>query len=854
MTSAPPIDVDRLTSRALEHTVQEFPPPINAGAFLVGEVQRGPLLPAFGTKERDRMLRIYDRAEQNGIWQGAIAGLIKRVRSTPWEIKGDPYWANYYQAVFQHAQYGKGWGEFISLILRDYFTQDYGAFIELIGPGEATGPITGPLGDAWRHPTDQKRYYGIAHKDSWRCYVTGNPTWPIVYYSLMTGALHRMHHSRIRRLVDTPDADERYFGIGQCALSRAIGTVSREIRMGRYIDAFLDDKPKPGINVYSGLTDQMFADAVKKYVQAQRNDDGALFGKVLNLFSMDVGSKLEVQSIPFAQTPEHFDFLKYVSLDVDSIALAIGVDRQDIWELAGRGLGSGSQSTVLAQKSESKAYGDILQSLERMFNNEILPPGLTLRFKTKNTVGDSAQAAIDVQYSTVVTNVAAIPDLATGSELRQLLSNKSETFANAFTDEKGSVELDDSDVQLPSQEVTLADDAPPEADQAKPIEGATKPAAAKAPALAQKETAANTGAMIALFLPDDAAQALYSQVSPALLAAGVNPVPPEMYHITLVNLGEAAQIRNARRTLETAITSLSDEDVARNPISGQINGIGRFTTSENGSTNAVYASFDAVDLPAFRAQLLALANGIVGVEQNHGFIPHITLAYLPIGMATPNIRLTPIDVRLEQLALALGDDRKLFDLDGDAYFLSKEFQDTRDEFIDNIVSLLSSADQTSRRRFGVVFRAQLRRLGQTAFQDGLRDGGVNEPLDDDDLTQVQHWMIGQSDYVSKFADQVYRKGLTPAEVADHAAMWANKSLQQMYDAGRLSADRNGVYEWVLGRTEKHCETCERLEGQRHRFKQWYARGLLPRSEDLDCGGYRCDCKLIKTDQPARGRF
>jgi hypothetical protein len=35
-------------------------------------------------------------------------------------------------------------------------------------------------------------------------------------------------------------------------------------------------------------------------------------------------------------------------------------------------------------------------------------------------------------------------------------------------------------------------------------------------------------------------------------------------------------------------------------------------------------------------------------------------------------------------------------------------------------------------------------------------------------------------------------------------MWANKSLQEIYDAGRISADRNGMYEWVLGRTEQHC--------------------------------------------------
>jgi GAF domain-containing protein len=673
MLDAPAINADRLTAAALAHTVQEFPPPLNAGAFLVTESTRGPILPSYGTKERDRILRVYDQMEQNGLWQGAISGLIKRVRSTPWEIKGDPYWANYYQAVFQRSQFGKGWGEFVSLVLRDYLTQDYGGFIELIGPGEAEGPITGPLGDPWREPGDPVRYYGIAHKDTWRCYVTGNPTWPVVYYSLMTGSLHRMHHSRIRRMVDMPSPDERYFGIGLCALSRCIGVAAREIRMGRYIDAFLDDKPKPGINVFSGMTDQQFMAAIKQYIAKQSTDSGDLFGKVLNLFSMDIGAPLTVNSYPFAQTPEKFDFIKYVDLDVNAIALGLGVDRQDLWELAGRGLGSGSQSQILAQKSESKAYGDILQTLERLFNNDILPAGLEFRFKTKNTVGDTAQAGVDVQYASVATSLAAIPDMTTGAELRQMLSNKSQTFADAFTDEAGNVALADSDVLLPDQEVRLDDDAPAEGLQDKPL-------------------------------------------GPARSAPTSKP----------------AQI------------------------------------------------------PATTGQ--------------------------------------------------------------------KDFQATRQEFINSIVELVSAADQNSRRRFGVVFRAQLRRHGQAAYQDGLIEGGVTDPLDEGDLAQVQHWTISQSDYVSQFANDVYQKGLSPAEVRSHADMWANKALQQMLDAGRMSADRNGMYEWVLGLAEKHCPTCKRLAGQRHRFKEWFARSLLPKSDKLDCNGYQCSCKLVKTTEAARGRF
>jgi hypothetical protein len=41
-----------------------------------------------------------------------------------------------------------------------------------------------------------------------------------------------MHHSRIRRIVDMPNPDERYFGIGLCALSRCIGIASPRDQAG----------------------------------------------------------------------------------------------------------------------------------------------------------------------------------------------------------------------------------------------------------------------------------------------------------------------------------------------------------------------------------------------------------------------------------------------------------------------------------------------------------------------------------------------------------------------------------------------------------------------------------------------
>jgi HK97 family phage portal protein len=186
----------------------------------------------------------------------------------------------------------------------------------------------------------------------------------------------------------------------------------------------------------------------------------------------------------------------------------------------------------------------------------------------------------------------------------------------------------------------------------------------------------------------------------------------------------------------------------------------------------------------------------------------------------------------------------------------KDYDATRAEFISNLTDLIRGGlnEEVSRRRFGTVMRAQLRRLGQMAFQDGLQKGGVNDPLDEDDLFQVQSWLMKQSEYISSFANEVFKQGLSELEIESRAQAWANKSLEQMYQAGLLSADKNGLYVWKLGRTEEHCGDCKRLNGQVHRLKQWYARGWVPKSDRLECQGFNCDCGFERVTEPARGRF
>lgn len=473
---------------SVQQSVQEFPPAINTGAWFAQTV-RGPILPPYGTKTRDHILRIMFRNEYNTLVQSVVSTIIKKFVTTPWDIEGDKKVKvtiraadgrlktisaiEHFQLVFQNAQFGMGWEFFCQLFLEDFFCQDFGAVCEIIGPGEPIGPVDGAI-------------TGIAHLDSGRCFITGNPYFPIFYWSLISGSLHRIHTSRVVRFVDAPSADERFFGIGLCALSRSIAIANRQMLMSRYIEGTVDDKPKPGIMLWQGITDNQLKVLLASYTRDQQNDTQPFWGKTMHATSVNVDNPIKAEALNFSQTPEKFDWLKYNSIDVDAIAAAFNIDRQDIWELAGRGIGSAGQSEVLADKAAGKMMGFLFQNFERMVNRRILPRDFEFQFKRQDAEFEKKQAEINLQLAQTVAALAAIPGVMSVQEVRDFLSSSSDYFKDILTNEAGQVTAPDAST---SNDISLEDANPIDVSAtpmtapmpAQPATAPPKPAAPKQP-------------------------------------------------------------------------------------------------------------------------------------------------------------------------------------------------------------------------------------------------------------------------------------------------------------------------------------------------------------------------------------
>ena len=134
----------------------------------------------------------------------------------------------------------------------------------------------------------------------------------------------------------------------------------------------------------------------------------------------------------------------------------------------------------------------------------------------------------------------------------------------------------------------------------------------------------------------------------------------------------------------------------------------------------------------------------------------------------------------------------------------------------------------------------------SAFYRGYDEAGAEETEPDDD-----RWLTARQNEQREFLAGVFewikeqRDAETVTEDAIRARVeaWA-QGLDATYGEGKLRGNKNIVLIWHYGDTD-HCETCQRLNGQRHKARWYLDRDYIPGKAGaaMLCGGYQCQCWL-----------
>lgn len=335
-------------------------------------------IPAWGYRPamRDIELRNFWPAEP--LLASAIYSTVSKYVGFGWSLEGPARTTRIMQEILQGVEFGKGWLYMLTKVLVDYFTQDNGAFIEVI---RAKDDPTSPC-------------ITLNHLDSALCYRTGIPSEPVVYKSL-DGKLHRLKWYQVISLEEFPSPITRMHGMQYCAVTRMLRAAQVMRDIGIYKQEKISGRFVRAIHLVGGVQRKQIDDAIVQQREHSDNQGLTRYIQPLVIAALDPTARVTHETIEMASLPDGFDEESYMKWYITNMALATGQDYQDFAPLPAGNLGTSQQSQILHLKSRGKGPALFMKMFEHVMNFQgILPQNVRFLFGEQDTIQDTEKAQL----------------------------------------------------------------------------------------------------------------------------------------------------------------------------------------------------------------------------------------------------------------------------------------------------------------------------------------------------------------------------------------------------------------------------------------------------------------------------
>jgi len=329
------------------------------------------MIPPWGSPGRDKALAEFWRTEP--VLAGAVTSMCFKMAALDYRLKGPVRKVMRAEAMFRSAEFGQGWPALVSMVTSDILTRDNGGFIELLRKkrNDPTSPVI-----------------GLAHLDSSRCIRTGDPEYPLEYVD-RNGRVHKLRWFQVVALTDMPASEENRNGLGFCAVSRVLSAAQYLRTVSIYKREKISGRNIPAIMVAQGVRRGAIEQSLDEALEKQSQKGMSVYTKPVVLASPDAGIPLDVKLIELAGLPDGYDEDTVMKWYITTLALAFGTDYTEFAPLPGGGLGSSTQTTVMAARSRGKGAGVLTQILEHAINWYILPSTVNFEFASSDPTAEA---------------------------------------------------------------------------------------------------------------------------------------------------------------------------------------------------------------------------------------------------------------------------------------------------------------------------------------------------------------------------------------------------------------------------------------------------------------------------------
>lgn len=159
--------------------------------------------------------------------------------------------------------------------------------------------------------------------------------------------------------------------------------------------------------------------------------------------------------------------------------------------------------------------------------------------------------------------------------------------------------------------------------------------------------------------------------------------------------------------------------------------------------------------------------------------------------------------------------------------------------------------------FGTDFADAISAGLNEAWRAGMRQNDVTDMLPewqdtvDGIIADERSHIPDFAGWLTEVANNADTMGQAITQAQVRLSLWIGRYQDVFNQAVLASADEKTKLKWVMGATEKHCTTCQGLDGIIAYQREWEAAGVRPQSPpngQLECGGWNCLCSLQPTDE------
>lgn len=395
------------------------------------------VLPAFLPDDfriRERVLDSTVRAD--AMWSAAIGIAITKAAALAWETKSESSLrSKKAQELLLSADATSisgigGWVSYMGKQVRNFTCTNGGCYTEIIRKTGAYG----------------SKIVGLGHLSSLRMRRTGDPEYPFIYLDRW-GRQHVMKWWQVFNLVDMPDPDESFLGMGLCAAERAYQQIRKLSALELYLYEKISGSRPLALHIVNGLTRDQLMDMMSSASESQASKGMSMYMGALVATTLKPDSAPTLVTIPLAELPDGFEAAAERDRADLIYANALGLDPQDLKPMSNQQMGAGAQSEVLNQKAEGRGQAAYRQQLTHMLNQLVFDDKTQFLF-TEHDYRDQKMAAdVAVARGAFVSGLVD-KQLITGQQGLQVLVEQGE-LPKAFieTGAQAGSDLSDTDKQ-----------------------------------------------------------------------------------------------------------------------------------------------------------------------------------------------------------------------------------------------------------------------------------------------------------------------------------------------------------------------------------------------------------------------